>query len=570
MTEIVRYPVGRNETSYSIPSTVVSIGKIAFISCRNLINIELPPSVSIIGDRAFSNCSNLTRINYQNKHLVFSPNAFEYCSTLPTSNIIYEVPTALFLELAQKGNPEDQYKLAMCYMEGEGFSKDIKAAKEWLLKAARNGHATSQKALGDLYFNGVGVEKNSNEAIKWYSLAAKGGNSSAQAFLGDCYLRGVGVKQNIELAIDYYKSASKLGDDKVEEKLGQIYSVGVGGIKKDIKEAVKWYWLSADKGNNEAAYYLAICYNEGLGIEKNNAEALKWIEKSVNGGVEKGQSLYCILAYDDAVNSMNSKEYLSAISRFNSVICYDKNNIDAYINRGYCYLNRAVKDYASAERDFRKALKLDENNTTAKSNLAVVVAYNERITEAKNLCDVAYQYYTETDYTNAVANCAKAISLDNTKPYPYFLVGCCYSDSKLYVEAIDYFNQALSVDPDYDKARKAIKRARTLGIINAIGQAASTLSNSLNSAYSSSKNYTGSSSYRSSTNSMPISSSVSPKRKVCSYCHGTKVCQDRSYAATFGQDRVIKDVSCPICGSYESHYHKSCIPCQGKGYIESY
>jgi len=578
--KLVRYPSGRKDTTFYIPSTVNIIGKGAFLGCWYLRNIEIPNSVVQIEKEPFTFsstffcCSNLVSVTYQNKELIFPSNAFEKCSKLLKSKIIYEAPTSLFLELAQKGNPEDQYKLAMCYFIGDGFAKDVKAAKEWFMKASEYGHAPSQKALGDIYFSGIGVDKNFEEAINWYSLAVKGGNASAQCALGNCYFQGAGVKKDFPTAINYYKLAANQGDSKAEEALGYCYYYGDVGINKDYKEAVKWYGLSANKGNAEAAYYLAICYSEGQGIDKNNNEALNWIEKAVNGGIEKGQGLYCILAYDDAVNSMNSKDYSSAISRFTSLLNYDKDNINVYINRGYCYLNQQAKDYASAEKDFKKALELDSNNETAKNNLQFVTEYYQRIKDARDLCDIAYQYCKGADYTNAVANCAKSISLDNTKPYPYYLIGYCYNVYGQYAEAINFFNQALSVDPNYTNAIMARKSAKTMLVINAISQAASAISNSLNSAYSSSVNYGSSSSYNSSSS---VSSSVGTqrastlqlKRKICTSCNGTGHID--SEISAYGS---LDQKWCPQCNKWMSPTHchgcKTCPVCLGKGYTESY
>ena len=369
-------------------------------------------------------------------------------------------------------------------------------------------------------------------------------------------------------------SAANQGDNNAEKILGHCYYTGEGGMNKDYKEAVKWYSLSADKGNAEAAYYLAICYSEGQGIDKNNNEALKWIEKAVEGGIEKSQGLYCILAYDDAVNSMNSKYYSSAISRFTSLLKYDKDNIDTYINRGYCYLNQQVKDYSSAENDFKKALELNSNNETAKNNLQVVTEYYQRIKDAKDLCDIGYQCCTRGDYTNAVANCTKSISLDNTKPYPYYLIGYCYDVCEQYPDAINFFNQALSVDPNYTTAINARKRAKTMMVLNAISQVTSAVSNTLNSAYSSSVNYGSSSSYStSSKSSSSVSSSVNTQRK-CTWCNGTGKCD---FCNSSGQSKTCLSysfgVKCTDSWCIE-HNHRCkqcggthvCSNCKGKGY----
>lgn len=49
-----------------IPNSVTSIGKSAFINCRELNNVNLPNSITTIGISAFAGCSNLTEIEIPN------------------------------------------------------------------------------------------------------------------------------------------------------------------------------------------------------------------------------------------------------------------------------------------------------------------------------------------------------------------------------------------------------------------------------------------------------------------------------------------------------------------------
>lgn len=474
--------------SITIPNSVIEIGDNAFSLCYFLKTMELPPSISKLGEKAFSYCPNLNSFIYQNKELYFPSNVFDHSDKMSTANIQYQVPQNLFLELAQKGNPEDQYNLATCYLNGEGFHKDEKIAKDWLMKAAKQGHLLSQKILGDLYLNGIGTTKNYHEAIYWYSLAAKAGNASAQAAMARCYFHGTGVKQDYYKAINLYKLAANQGDELSQGILGACYYFGKGGCKINMEEAVKWFKLSADKGNMESAFYLAKCYYEGQGVIQNKDEAFKWIEMAVNGGIEEGQKLYCILAYEDAVKNINSQYYSAAITRFTSVLKYDSLNIDCYINRGYCYLNLPNKDYASAEADFKEALELDRNNQIAKNNLQFVKDYYQRINEAKSFSDQGDKYYDQKDYVNAVSSYAKSLSLDNTNPYPYYSIGYCYFSCQQYNEAITYFDKAIALNPNYTDAIKARKNTKIIIITNAISQVATAVANSLDNAYNNSIN----------------------------------------------------------------------------------
>ena len=62
-TELIKYPAGKSQTSYTIPNSVTSIGTRAFYKCTGLTSITIPNSVTSIGDWAFDGCTGLTSIN---------------------------------------------------------------------------------------------------------------------------------------------------------------------------------------------------------------------------------------------------------------------------------------------------------------------------------------------------------------------------------------------------------------------------------------------------------------------------------------------------------------------------
>ncbi len=86
-TELVLYPEGRPYASYSIPSSVTSIGNYAFSGCTSLTSISIPDSVTSIGDSAFRNCTSLTSVDIPNSVTSIGDAAFYDCTGLTSIDI---------------------------------------------------------------------------------------------------------------------------------------------------------------------------------------------------------------------------------------------------------------------------------------------------------------------------------------------------------------------------------------------------------------------------------------------------------------------------------------------------
>ena len=85
-TELICYPAGKTETSYSIPASVTSIGDGAFRYCSRLTSIVIPDRVTSIGNYAFQSCSSLTSIVIPDSVTSIDGWAFLWCSSL--TNIV--------------------------------------------------------------------------------------------------------------------------------------------------------------------------------------------------------------------------------------------------------------------------------------------------------------------------------------------------------------------------------------------------------------------------------------------------------------------------------------------------
>lgn len=79
--------------------------------------------------------------------------------------------------------PEEMFRNGIAYFNGDGVSKDERAALNFFEDAANAGHPAAQFAIAQMFEEGIVVCKNVPLAIKWYSLSSMNGNSKATAKL---------------------------------------------------------------------------------------------------------------------------------------------------------------------------------------------------------------------------------------------------------------------------------------------------------------------------------------------------------------------------------------------------
>jgi TPR repeat protein len=159
----------------------------------------------------------------------------------------YAAALAQWLPLAERGDPEAQYRVGRLYYYGRGVDQDFVQAGEWYLRAAEGGHARSQSNLGTMYEQGRGFPKNDENAARWYAEAAEQGRPLAQNNLGRMYEEGRGVPRNDTRAVELYEAAAKKGYAEAQYRLGKMYETG-RGVPQDSKKAKKWYRKASNNG----------------------------------------------------------------------------------------------------------------------------------------------------------------------------------------------------------------------------------------------------------------------------------------------------------------------------------
>jgi TPR repeat protein len=120
--------------------------------------------------------------------------------------------------------------------EGKNFSR----AATLLSPLAENGNMEAQYRMAIMAQGGLGMVVNELMAYKFMKAAAEAGHPMAQHGLGFMYLEGECVEQNLTKAVDWFKKAAEQGLAGSQTTLAMMYEEG-RGVEKDLEEAKRWY-----------------------------------------------------------------------------------------------------------------------------------------------------------------------------------------------------------------------------------------------------------------------------------------------------------------------------------------
>lgn len=157
---------------------------------------------------------------------------------------------------------------------------------------ASEGNPRAQVILGRCYENGLGVPQDMETAAKWFRIASDQNYAEAQVQLAYLYELGAGVAKNDASVVDLMTRAAKGGSAEAQFNLALYYSQGRHGLAKDQQQSFVWAKRAADQGFAQAQRYVGACYEYGVGVAENAAEAALWYSKAAAQGLEKEGNIF--------------------------------------------------------------------------------------------------------------------------------------------------------------------------------------------------------------------------------------------------------------------------------------
>ena len=88
---------------------------------------------------------------------------------------------------------------------------------------------------------------------------------------------------NLPLAMKEFRAGAQTNDDNCQYNLAMMYERGLG-VAKDEKEARVWYRKAAELGNANAQFNLAVLYENGHGGDVDFTQANQWYRKAAVQG----------------------------------------------------------------------------------------------------------------------------------------------------------------------------------------------------------------------------------------------------------------------------------------------
>lgn len=203
------------------------------------------------------------------------------------------------------------------------------------------------------------------------------------------YYHGEGKPKNYAKALRMYKAAALRGDSEAQFILGGMLYRGIGADKNE-REAFKWLLKAAQQGktSTESMQILGSMYLRGSGVPQSYSEAKKWLTPAAQKGNMAAVNDLAFVYYNGLDGEQDFKKalqlYLQAAQQGDSL---------AQANVGMMYANGIGTDIDRATGYAWYSLAASQGNTTARIGRNALMAEMswEELNEAQAISVALYQ-----------------------------------------------------------------------------------------------------------------------------------------------------------------------------------
>lgn len=425
--------------------------------------------------------------------LLTAISAATYCAQPSKKVVKKEVvdSTAIIMEKAKAGDAAAQNMVGGWYYTGkDSIKQNYEEALQWWSRSAKQKYPEAIANMAMCYQLGHGIKQDSTMAVKLYKSAIKEGNQNVISyhenlskeeknifsclFLHECYLNGIGVKRDFKQASYYQELAAEGGHESSQ------YAVGLNLLNNKLADkAAGWFKKAADQGNAGATYYYGFLLLNGMGVDQDKAEGIKYLQSASQIGFPMAD--YQLgLAYREGNGVEKSAE--KAFAYFKKAAYHGNAGSKWELGNAYLKGEGTAVDYYLAtqwlaevaltthKKEFNELLKEDNEGAFSQylmglrkyhvdKDYAVAMTYFDKVDKAKNPEGQTMLGLCYANKDNTKQNLKKAIKT---------LTKAAESGSNLAIYHLSgMYETSTGVDKNIEKAIELLKKAADAGIARA-------------------------------------------------------------------------------------------------------
>ncbi|MCS5710719.1 tetratricopeptide repeat protein [Candidatus Berkiella aquae] len=98
-------------------------------------------------------------------------------------------------------------------------------------------------------------------------------------------------KHQYTKALKACEKAAENHDHASQLALAKMYSIGSDSAAPDYVKSLHYATLAANQNNPEAQFFMALCFENGIGVSKDTKAAHRWYQRAVNNGLPNAKSI---------------------------------------------------------------------------------------------------------------------------------------------------------------------------------------------------------------------------------------------------------------------------------------